>query len=689
MLKKIITSIFLFACLKVSAQQKLVTYKDAFANDANVFQSLPNFISWIDEQTIQIAERLPNSAKPIYYSINILTGAKTVIDAPVKEKEQPLKLPVDAVNATKSPNNQLVAFTQNNNLFIQDLNSNTTKQLTFNGSATLLNGYASWVYYEEILGRQSKYKAFWWSNDSKQIAFMQFDDSEVPVYPIYVAKGQHGYTEQTRYPKVGDKNPKVKIGIANVETGNIIWANFNNEDDQYFGMPYFTPNNDLWIQWMNRDQTQLIIYQIDKNTGDKKEIYKEEQSTWIDLDDTDRIEFLPNGKQFIVKSDKSGWYQYYLHDISGKLINPITQGSFTVGSIIKIEKDKLFFTARKEHSARWDFYSVSLNGKNLIRHSIGDFSFSNIQLSPKQNYYVASYGNLSTPTTLAVIDLKGTIKQVLGSVKGNGFSNYSLPKKEMLRVKSSDGLFDLPIVITYPNNFDPNKKYPVLMNVYGGPNSGRVYDVWNTTLTDAWWAQEGLIQISADNRSSGHFGKLGMNYIHRQLGIFEIEDFMAIGKWIKQQSWSDTAKLCITGGSFGGYMTCMALTYGASVFNYGVANASVTDWKLYDTHYTERFMDTPEQNPEGYKKTSVMEYAKNYKGLLRIVHGTSDDNVHQQNSIQLIDVLQNLKKHFEFMLYPGERHSIGGLKGLHNRTEAYKFYYNNLLETPLPKDFWE
>lgn len=689
MFKKIIASVFLFVCLKVTAQQKLVSYKDAFTTNAQVFQNMPNFINWMDENTIQVVEKSNNNSTPIYYSINILTGAKTVIDAPIKATEQSLKLPVDAVNATKSPNNQLVAFTQNNNLFVQDLNSNTTKQLTFNGSATLLNGYASWVYYEEILGRQSKYKAFWWSNDSKQIAFMQFDDSEVPVYPIYVAKGQHGYTEQTRYPKVGDKNPKVKIGIADVVTGNIIWTNFNSQDDQYFGMPYFTPNNDLWIQWMNRDQTQLIIYQIDKNTGDKKEIYKEEQNTWIDLDDTDRIEFLSNGKQFIVKSDKSGWYQYYLHDISGKLINPITQGNFTVGSIIKIEKDKLFFTARKEHSARWDFYSVNLNGKNLIRHSFGDFSFSNVQLSPKQNYYVASYSNLSTPTTLAVFDLKGTVKQVLGSVKGNEFSNYTLPKKEMLRVKSSDGLFDFPIVITYPNNFDPNKKYPVLMNVYGGPNSGRVYDVWNTTLTDAWWAQEGLIQISADNRSSGHFGKLGMNYIHRQLGIYEIEDFMAIGKWIKQQSWSDTAKLCITGGSFGGYMTCMALTYGASVFNFGVANASVTDWKLYDTHYTERFMDTPEQNPEGYKKTSVMEYAKNYKGLLRIVHGTSDDNVHQQNSIQLIDVLQNLKKHFEFMLYPGERHSIVGLKGLHNRTEAYKFYYNNLLEKPLPKDFWE
>lgn len=290
---------------------------------------------------------------------------------------------------------------------------------------------------------------------------------------------------------------------------------------------------------------------------------------------------------------------------------------------------------------------------------------------------------------MAVVDLKGNIKQVIGTAKGENFNQYQLPKKEYLTVTSTDGLFQLPIVITYPINFNPNQKYPVLMNVYGGPNAGRVYDTWNTSLTDIWWAQEGLIQISADNRSSGHFGKVGMNYIHRQLGIYEIEDFMAVGKWIKQQTWSDTSKLCITGGSFGGYMTCMALTYGASVFNYGIANSSVTDWKLYDTHYTERFMDTPNENPEGYKKTSVLQYANMYKGLIRIVHGTSDDNVHQQNSLQLIDQLQNLKKHFEFMLYPGERHGILGLKGIHNRTEAYQFYYNNLLSKPMPNNFWK
>jgi dipeptidyl-peptidase-4 len=454
-------------------------------------------------------------------------------------------------------------------------------------------------------------------------------------------------------------------------------------------LPYFSPDNQLWIQWMNRGQDNLMVYSVNLIDGSKQEVYNEKQATWIDLDDNDRITFLQNKKQFILKSDVSGWYQFYLHDINGKQLNAITNGEFTVGDLLKIDEPnkKIYFTARKENSARWDLYSATLDGKNLARLTFGNYSFTNIQLSPNNKYFIANYSNIEVPSSLAIIDMKGKVVNELATVKGAAFNEIELPKKSLVRAKSTDELFDLPFVITYPANFDPQKKYPVLMNVYGGPNAGRVYDVWNTSATDIWWAQEGLIQVSADNRSSGHFGKKGMNFIHRQMGVYEIEDFMAIGKWLKQQPWVDTSKLCITGGSFGGYMTCMALTYGASVFNYGIANSSVTDWQLYDTHYTERYMDTPLDNVEGYAKTNVMNYVNKYKGLLRIVHGTSDDNVHQQNSMQLINKLEDAGKHFEIMLYPSERHAISGLKGTHNRTEAYIFYYKNLLQKPVPESF--
>jgi dipeptidyl-peptidase-4 len=290
---------------------------------------------------------------------------------------------------------------------------------------------------------------------------------------------------------------------------------------------------------------------------------------------------------------------------------------------------------------------------------------------------------------MAVADAKGKMVRELGNAKGNEFDNYNVPKNELVRVKSSDGLFDLPMVITYPVNFDPNKKYPVLISIYGGPNAGTVLDRWPRGGSSQWWAQEGLVQVSMDNRSSGHFGKKGLNFIYRQLGKWEIEDYKTCGKWLRNQEWIDTTKIAMTGGSFGGYMTCMALTYGSDVFNYGVANSSVTDWQYYDTHYTERYMDTPKENPDGYKSTSVMTYADKYRGLLLIIHGTTDDNVHLQNSIELINKFEDLNKHFELMLYPGQRHGIGGSKTLHIRNEAYDFFYRNLLNKQLPEVFRE
>jgi dipeptidyl-peptidase 4 len=293
---------------------------------------------------------------------------------------------------------------------------------------------------------------------------------------------------------------------------------------------------------------------------------------------------------------------------------------------------------------------------------------------------------------MALVDAKGKLIRELGSSRGESFDEYALPKTEMVRVKSQDSLFDLPVTITYPVNFDPNKKYPVLVSIYGGPNAGTVYDRWKPVSgTTQWWSQEGVIQVSFDNRSSGHFGKKGLEFIHRQLGKWEIEDYMTCAKWLRSQNFVDTNKVAITGGSFGGYMTCMALTYGAGVFTHGIANASVTDWRLYDTHYTERFMDTPQENPKGYDSTSVMSYAYKYKGVLRIVHGTTDDNVHMQNSIQLIDKLQDLNKRFEFMVYPNERHGIGAniaAKALHNRNEAFSFLYRHLLNKPVPEAVW-
>jgi dipeptidyl-peptidase-4 len=674
------------------AQKKNYTFDQVFKNgETNVAKQLPVVKGWADDTHYLLVQK-DADGKMATTMVDVKTGKSVPYPDMDMSQLQPSVNITGGINITFSPDKKWAAFTKkDNNLYLFNVADGKETQLTTDGSSTVLNGYSSWVYYEEILGRATRYKAFWWSEDSKHICFMRFDESQVPVFPIYVAEGQHGYLENTRYPKAGDKNPEVKIGIASVEPGAIVWADFNAQDDQYFGQPAWSPDGQLWVQWMNRKQNNLKFYSINLTDGSKKEVYDETQPTWIDLDESERITFLPTGKGCIVKSDKDGWENLYHYDNNGQLKNAITTGNFWGTSIIKIDAkaNVVYFKARKENSARFDLYKAGLDGKGLTRLSFGDYSHDLISVSPNGNYFITGYSNLNTPPALALVDAKGKVIREVASSKGSEFNDYNLPKSELKYVTSADGLFELPVLITYPINFDPAKKYPVLISIYGGPNAGTVYDRWRPTGSPAqWWAQEGMIQVAFDNRSSGHFGKKGLNYIFRQLGKYEIEDFMACGRWLKRQPWVDSNKLCITGGSFGGYMTCMALTYGADVFPYGIANSSVTDWQFYDTHYTERFMNTPQDNPEGYKNTSVLTYANKYKGLLRIVHGTSDDNVHMQNSIVLINKLEDLKKHFECMIYPGERHGITGLKGVHNRYEAYKFYYQYLLEKPMPAAFW-
>lgn len=678
-MKNLLIVLLVFTTSLASAQKKDFTFNQVFRNQPTDFiKPLPIVDGWADDSHYIVDGK----------SIDIKTGKAADYTTATKTTIEI----ADARNITFSPNSKWVAYTKkDNNLYVKEITTGKETPLTSDGSETIYNGYASWVYYEEILGRPSHYKAFWWSPDSKSIAYMHFNDAEVPVFPIYRSEGQHGSLENTRYPKVGDKNPEVKMGIVTINNSKTVWADFNEKDDQYFGMPVWTTEGKLWVQWMPRSQDNLKIYEINSSTGAKKEIYNEDQKTWISLDEDDRVHFIPGTKNVLLKSDKTGWRHIYLYDLSGKLINPVTQGEFTVLDIVHADaKAKLiYFTARKENSARIDFYKTGFDGKGLTRLTFGEYTH-NIDASPNMKYFITTYSNLQSPPKMAIVDNKGKIVREIGDARGAAFANYNLPKAELVRIKSTDGLFDLPMSIIYPTHFDATKKYPVLINIYGGPDATSVYDSWRTTALRAWWAQEGIIQVSIDNRSSGHFGKQGMNYIYRQLGKYEIEDFVAGARWLRNQSFVDGNKICISGGSFGGYMSCMALTYAAGEFNYAIADAPVTDWKLYDTHYTERFMDTPKENPDGYKNTSVITYADKYKGLLRIIHGTTDDNVHMQNTLQFIDKLEDLGKHFEFMLYPGERHGIGYVnpaKGTHIKMENYRFYYQYLLNKEMPAAF--
>ena len=708
-----IAGIFLFTgtlAFSISAraqQKKELTFNEVFVKPPKeIINPVPFQKGWADNTHYIEYRGEGKESKP--YTVDAKTGeAEPSAPAQVNEasvsiknndvfykdaagKETQLtKDTVEEKNPTLSPDGKQVAFTHNNDLYSVDIAGSKKTRYTTDGSDVIYNGWASWVYYEEILGRPSKYKAFWWSPDSKQIAFMRFDDSQVPVFPLYGSTGQHGYLENTRYPKCGDKNPEVKMGIVNAGKTGTVWTDFNPKDDQYFGTPFWMADSKtLWMQWMNRDQNDLIIYSVKPANGTKSIIYEEKQKTWVDW--FDDMYFLKNSQGFILRSDKTGWGHFYYMDLNGKLKKQLTSGNWRVANLLLVDEkaQEIFFTARKEASTRFDLYKVSLKGGEPKRLTFGDYDHT-VSLSPDGSYFITSYSNLHTPVKTALLDKNGKLIRELASSQGAEYGNYNLPKTDLVYYKTRDGL-SLPMTVTLPLNFDKNKKYPVWISIYGGPDAGTVYDRWKSPFgQNWWWAKEGIIQVAIDNRSAGHLGKTGMNYIYRQLGKYEMDDYTDAVNSLKAKGYVNESKIGITGGSFGGYISAMALTYGADVFTHGIANSSPTDWALYDTHYTERYMDTPQDNAEGYKLTSPLTYADKLKGKLRIVHGTMDDNVHMQNSIQLINKLQDLNKDFEFMLYPGERHGFRGTKARHSSQATTRFLYNNFLEKPLPGDFIE
>lgn len=576
--------------------------------------------------------------------------------------------------AKLSPDGKKVAYVKNYNLYVFDVDNEKEIQLTNDGGGLIYNGWASWVYMEEILGRGTAYSAFWWSPKSDKIAFLRFDDNPVPEFPIFRSDGQHGDLEKQRYPKAGDPNPYVKFGIANIADGKITWADFDEKADQYIAWPTWTKDNKLTVQWMNRVQDNIIVYWIDTNSGKKTELYNEKQKEWVEW--FEDLYFFENGSGFLLRSNADGWDHLYYYDLKGKLIKRLTQGDWQVNDIIYVDESnkKVYFHSPLKNSTDRYLCVVDLDGKGLkqITTIPGTHSGS---VSPKGKYYIDSYSNISTPSKSELYRMDGKLIRTLSDSKNNQYDDYAMAKVELFTIPSGDG-YNLPAIWYLPADFDPNKKYAVIFNEYGGPNSGSVRNFYPFGISQSYLAQNGIISFSVDHRGSGHFGKKGVALMHRNLGKWEMYDYAAAVKWLKTKSFIDSTRIGITGGSYGGYVAALALTQNANYFTHGIAEYGVMDWKLYDNVYTERYMDTPAENPDGYKAGSVLSYVDKYKGKLLITHGTMDDNVHMQNSIQLITELQKQNKDFELMLYPNFRHGVG----MPHATRArVKFWFKYLL----------
>ncbi|MCL1974147.1 MAG: DPP IV N-terminal domain-containing protein [Bacteroidetes bacterium] len=685
------SSALLLFSFALAAQQMPLSQEEIWNNSVTITLPAYRVAQWTGDAVLFTGDA-PNSQGSLILSVSTKSGKmETLPKLPATTPPAQPQMPkVNGVNPAFSPDFTYVAYTRNNDLYTLRLSDHTETRLTFDGSDVVLNGYASWVYMEEILGRASAYRSFWWSPDSKHLAFFRSDDSEVPLFTITDAPHQQaGYAETMRYPKSGNPLPKVQAGMVAPDGGDIVWAQVEAPDPFYLALPYWRPDGKaLWIQWSNREQNHLQILEANITSGATRLIYEERQDTWINIDREPRIKFLESGKGFILSSDKSGWQQLYLYDMDGNLLSSITNGEYTVLNVLRIdEKEKyVYFTCYKDNIGCEDFYKASFDGKKLQRLTFGHYTHR-INMSPDGKFFVTTYSNVGSPPQVALCNNQGKVICTVQDTKTPDFDRYQRPQVEFTTIKSADGKFDLPLRIIYPLNMNPDKKYPVALSVYGGPGSMSARDGWMMNAFGGLvhqYAQDGLMQVTIDHRGSGHNGKVGQNEMYRNLGYWEIRDYTQCVEWLVANKQADPAKIFISGFSYGGYITSYALTCGAETFTHGIAGGSVTDWLLYDATYTERYMNTPAENPEGYTKSAVLTYADKLKGTLLLTHGLRDDNVHAQNTFELVGLLEEYNKTFELMLYPENRHGYRGNKSIHSRNNDIRFIYKYLIEKPVP-----
>lgn len=641
------------------------------------------------------------------------------VSAPEKFAGFPIK-PEGAVNLTFSPDSSKLAFTRANDLYVIDIATGEETRLTSDGSDLILNGYASWVYYEEIFGRPSMYRAFWWSPDSKKIGFYRFDNSEVPMFPIYSPFGQDGSLNRTRYPKAGEPNPPVRIGIAPVDGSGIVWADFEEDGEQYFGTPFWgADSREFFVSREPRIQNTLDLYSVSAEDGSKKHIYHEEYRTWLDWIDG---MIFTSGGLYMARSFETGWQQIYFLSYDGKTLRRITDGPNWRISLLRVDEARgdVYFTACRDASVRQCLYKADSEG-NIKALTDTSLNVIGVKFSPDGRYFAASLSNYTTPVQVWIYETdkadvawkarraadadrrdalaKGRAPRrypamparsayKVADMAGPDFnpSAYALPQLVYIE---NDGL-RLPACIVYPKDFDPSRKYPVHVDIYGGPDTPMVRDRWmHPSASSQWWSENGIIQITADCRAAGHNGREGLDQIYRHLNTVEVEDFKAWAAWLQSLPYVQPDKIGVEGFSFGGTMTTMLLFTASDYFHYGIAGGGVYDWCLYDSHYTERFMETPQTNPEGYAGSRVISHVSSYPVenefvpgvepvMLKITHGTGDDNVHFQNTLQLIDEMQKQGKKFEFMIYPDGMHGYRGYQGQHFLNENRAFWLKYL-----------
>ena len=618
---------------------------------------------------------IANDTKPIYrYSTtqtNYLVNLKP-------EKISALAIEGLQMHATFSPDGSQVAFVRNRNLFCVNVQTLAQTQLTYDTKPNFINGSSDWVYEEEF----EVVRAFEWSPDGTHIAYYKFDEAAVPQYqmPIYAAN-LYPEPETFKYPKAGEPNAIVALYVCNIKNKKSTKIDVGSTKDQYIPRIGFTNNNGtMWFQRMNRLQNKLELLFASTTTGKSTLMLTDQSQTWIDV--SNDLVFMKNGN-FVWSSEKSGFKHFYLYNAAAQQLNAITAGNWEVTDFYGIDqkKERLYYASTEASSIEKQVYSIGLDGntKQKLSREIGTNA---AQFSKDYSFFINIHHAAGQPNTVTVNDAKGTTMRTIenNQTTKDNIKAYNFVDVELTQMPADDGS-PLNAWIMKPKNFDETKKYPVLMYVYGGPGSQTTANAWGggNYVWFQYLVQQGYIVASVDNRGTGFRGTAFKQCTYKQLGNLETQDQIAAAKYLTSQPYIDGARIGIFGWSYGGYMSSLCITKGAETFKTAVAVAPVINWRWYDSIYTERYMQTPEQNADGYDKNSPINFVELLKGNYLLIHGTADDNVHFQNSAMMVKKMVEQNKTFDFEMYPDKNHGIyGGKTRLQLFTKITNYLVTNL-----------
>jgi len=589
--------------------------------------------------------------------------------------------------ATFSPDGERVAFVRDNNLFIKNLKFGNETQVTRDGKENeIINGAPDWVYEEEF----GFNKAFWWSPDSKFLAFIRFDERKVPEFTMTMYGGDSPVIEDNKlypgqktfkYPKAGETNSTVSVMSYELYSKLTNKVDIGTETDIYIPRLKWTPDSkDLVVMRMNRLQNQLDVLYANPFTGESKPIFTEKNDRYIDESFLDAFTYLDDGR-FVVNSERNGWSHLYLYDRLGFLQGQLTKGSYDVTDFYGYDPSQkvFFYQAAAESPLRREVYFVSPDGKKQGKIST-QAGTNRVDFSKNFNYYINYHSSSQTPQLVTLHDKKNKLIRTLqdNAALKSKMQGYNIPQKEFFTFKTSEGT-ELHGIMIKPVNFNPSNRYPVLITQYSGPNSQQVTDSWKGISWNDYLAQEGFIVVTVDPRGTAARGEEFRKVTYLQLGKYESEDMVEAVRHLGSLPYVDKGNIAIYGWSYGGFMTMLTMQKGGELLKAGIAVAPVTNWRFYDTIYTERFMRTPSENPDGYDDNSPLSHPGDIKGRLLVVHGSADDNVHAQNTYEFTEKLVQAGVDFDMAIYTNRNHGIrGGNTTMHLYRKMTRFLIDQL-----------